>query len=68
MTVNGKECNIDDMTPEQKCFVGTHIKMTYLNAIYIGKAVFTPKKPLPDIREVFPEEYGGQKDDQLITY
>lgn len=35
----------NDLTAEQKQFVGAHLKAAYLNGLYRGKVVFTPIMP-----------------------
>lgn len=52
VTIDGKDYNLDEMSHEQKSFVGAHLKINYLNAIYAGKAVFSAD--LPDVKDVFP--------------
>ena len=45
----------DDLTPEQKSYVGAVLKAEYLNAMFSGRAVFSPEG-LPDAETVFPKE------------
>lgn len=52
--VGDKLYNLDEMTPEQKKFVGTHIRLNLLNGAYAGKAEFYAPN-LPPVEEVFPE-------------
>lgn len=41
VTVDGKEVNVDELTPEQKVKLATWLKVTYLNELFRGQAVFT---------------------------
>lgn len=42
--VGGTPVRFSDLTPEQKCQAATAIKITYLNELFRGKAVFTQKE------------------------
>lgn len=39
-TRDGIEVDVDTLTPEQKRKFATHMKITYLNALFRGQAVF----------------------------
>lgn len=39
-TANGGEVDVDTLTPEQKREFATQMKITYLNALFRGQAVF----------------------------
>lgn len=39
-TADGGEVNVDTLTPEQKREFATQMKITYLNALFRGQAVF----------------------------
>lgn len=40
VTIDGKEVNIDTLSPEKRSEIGATLKVTYLNAMFRGKAVF----------------------------
>ena len=40
VTVDGREVNVDTLTPEQKVRFATALKKTYLNELFRGQAVF----------------------------
>lgn len=40
VTVNGQEVNIDTLPKEKRNEIGAALKVTYLNALFRGKAVF----------------------------
>ena len=44
VTVDGKEVNVDTLSPEQKRKLATWIKLTVCNELYRGRAVFTEKE------------------------
>lgn len=44
VTVDGKEVNVDTLSPEQKRKLSTWIKLTVCNELYRGRAVFTAKE------------------------
>ena len=58
VTVGGVERNVDTLTEEQRRYLGTCLKTRYLNNLFAGRAVFSPREELPPVGEVFP----GEKD------
>ncbi|WP_312637337.1 hypothetical protein [Oscillibacter sp.] len=40
VTVNEQKVNIDTLSKEKRCEIGAVLKVTYLNALFRGKAVF----------------------------
>ena len=44
VTVDGREVNVDTLTPEQKVKFATALKKTYLNELFRGQAVFCEKE------------------------
>lgn len=40
VTINGQEVNIDTLSKEKRSEIGAALKVTYLNALFRGKAVF----------------------------
>lgn len=40
VTVNGQKVNIDTLSQEKRSEIGAVLKVTYLNALFRGKAVF----------------------------
>jgi hypothetical protein len=44
----------DDLTPEQKEYVGTRLRIELLNAFYRGQAEFSAD--LPPVEQIFPKE------------
>ncbi len=40
VTVNGQDVNIDTLSKEKRSEIGAVLKVTYLNALFRGKAVF----------------------------
>lgn len=44
VTVDGREVNVDTLTPEQKVRFATALKKTYLNELFRGQAVFYEKE------------------------
>jgi len=51
----------EGLTPKQKAYVATVLKMRYLNELFAGRAVFEPGEPLPSAREVFPEPHAREQ-------
>lgn len=45
VTVNGEEVDIDTLSPEMRNQVGAQLKVTWLNAMFRGQAVFKVDKP-----------------------
>ena len=43
--INGEFVELKDLPPEVKKFVGTNIALNYMNSLYAGRAVFSPKDP-----------------------
>lgn len=41
--VNGVDTDVDELTPEQKRELGTWLKLTCLNELFRGQAVFSVK-------------------------
>ena len=41
-TADGGLKNFDELTGKERVRAATELKATYLNALYMGKAVFTP--------------------------
>jgi hypothetical protein len=54
ITIGGVDYNLDEMTPEQKNLVGSHLRVKFLNAMFLGKAVFKAEK-LPPPETVFTQ-------------
>lgn len=46
--------NVDDLTPEQREYLGAVLRVTMLNAVYDGKATFRAEN-LPDPNELFAD-------------
>lgn len=46
--VNGELVETSQLNPEQKKKLATWLKVTYLNALYAGKAKFYPLEDCPD--------------------
>lgn len=44
VTVDGQEVNIDTLPKEKRSEIGAALKVTYLNALFRGKAVFRIEK------------------------
>ncbi|BAK99383.1 hypothetical protein OBV_21850 [Oscillibacter valericigenes Sjm18-20] len=44
VTVDGQEVNIDTLPQEKRSDIGAALKVTYLNALFRGKAVFRIEK------------------------
>ena len=43
VTVGDREVNVDDLTAEQKARLSSWLRVTYLNELFRGKAVFYEK-------------------------
>jgi len=51
--------DLEELTPGQRAFVGTHIGLNLLNGAYIGKAEFSAPD-LPSVQEVFPDVFAAK--------
>lgn len=40
VTINGQDVNLDTLPKEKRSMIGAALKVTYLNALFRGKAVF----------------------------
>lgn len=47
--------NVDDLTPQQRDYIGAHLRVAMLNAYYDGKATFRAEG-LPSREEVFGKD------------
>lgn len=43
VTVGGREVSVDDLSPEQRAELGTWLRLTCLNELFRGQAVFHTK-------------------------
>lgn len=55
VNIKGTYYDMDELTEEQKCWMGTKLNIQGLNAAFSGERVYHSTEELPLLEEVFPE-------------
>jgi hypothetical protein len=58
VSIGGETVPLDDLSPEQRCYVMTSVEVNALNAAAGGRGVYRAED-LPPLKEVFPKLAGA---------